>query len=864
MLHDFETMDSSALPSRDNRANVCIVGAGAAGILLATELAKKGISVILLEGGGLNQEARSQDLYRTELSGLPYPGATRGRFRTYGGSTTQWGGQIMELEDHDFEAKSHIKGSGWPLKKADLAPFYERALIFEGLRLCERDDAKVWEGLGLSPLDLGPEFHMQYSRWCPERDFATLKSRPLTESRYIKVFYHANATGFVLNDSRSKIEAVCVRSYSGRLEQITADRYIVCIGGIETNRLLLQPTDNGMAPWQTNDLLGKHYHDHVSLNLIAVRDITAQPASRYFGYATLSGFRYHNKILLCLDEQTRLRVLNVAATIGPFEKPNPRRDDASVMIREVFRKGRRPTVGEWVSAIRHFPSIARNAIAQRFDNRDTNWNCTMLTVHCEQEPRSASSIVLNEQRDAIGMLRAKLDWRISNLEIHTLRSYVKLGSEVFADRRFARVIPPAGFFEDDGLVRSICSDSNHHMGGTPMAPSAREGIVDTNLKLHGIENGYLCSSSVFPTGGFSNPSHTLLALAMRLSDHLREKVVGEQVWLPEPIAASYPMRSVALRVPAVSHLFKAVPQLGFGCSYLLRPGLNRDRSLRLLEAAYDAGIRHFDTARLYGQGECEVLLGQFLRTKPDATVTTKFGLEPPNFCQRIMTAAGRRISSLREPASFIRGDGKAVFNAKSARASMERSLRALGREHVELFLLHEPECTDLVHDDLLHFLQDARAAGKIGNFGIGGDFSRVAGLYGTRRAYAPVLQFEHSVFSPKLNIPKAQRIHFRTFSRPAAALAEAFVQDKSTGWWWSEMVGADLQEPEVLCRILLRASLDQEHNALTLFSTSSEEHIYENVLVAQDSNLAEQALRLKRLIQETDLGIGKSLYQSID
>jgi choline dehydrogenase-like flavoprotein/diketogulonate reductase-like aldo/keto reductase len=862
MLQDFEASGTSSLTTGDEHTDVCIIGAGAAGILLATQLAKQGLSVILLEGGGLNQETRSQDLYSTQLSGLPYSGATRGRFRTYGGSTTQWGGQILELEDHDFEAKKHIKGSGWPLKKADLTPFYDRALIFEGLRLAERDDAKIWAGLGLSICDLGPEFRMEYSRWCPERDFATLQSRTLRESRYIKVLYHANATGFVLNDSRSKIEAIRVRSYAGREEQITADRYVICMGGIETNRLLLQPLEQGIAPWQTNGLLGKHYQDHISLNRIPIKDISIQPASRYFGYATLNGYRYHNKIRLSLEEQTRLKTLNVAGTIGPYEKPNPNRDDATVMLREVLRKGRHPSASEWRSVVPHLPSIALETATQRLSGNSPNWRKAMLTVHCEQTPRSASSITLNDNRDSIGMLQANLDWQISDLELRTLRTYVKRATEVFAARRFAKVLPPKGFFEDDNLVRSMCSDSNHHMSGTRMSTSAREGIVDTNLELHGIENAYICSSSVFPTCGFSNPTHTLLALAMRLSDHLRDKARNDGVWLPDPILAREPMRLVSLRAPAVSQSYKTVPQLGFGCSYLLGPGIDRAKSLRLLETAYDAGIRHFDTARLYGQGECEALLGQFLRTKPDATITTKFGIEPPSLLQRAATAAGRHIPALQAPARLLRGDGKAKFNAKEARASLERSCRALGRDRVELFLLHEPDRLDLVHDDLLRFLQDVRAAGKIGNFGIGGEFSRVAELYATRHAYTPVLQFEHSVFGPKLELPKSQRIHYRTFSRPAAVMADTFARDRSIGWWWSEMVGADLQESAILSRLLLKASLDDEHGALTLFSTGSEEHIYENVTVAQDNRLTDQALRLKRLIREGDLGIGQELYSS--
>jgi len=154
-----------------------------------------------------------------------------------------------------------------------------------------------------------------------------------------------------------------------------------------------------------------------------------------------------------------------------------------------------------------------------------------------------------------------------------------------------------------------------------------------------------------------------------------------------------PMRRVGLSMVGTSPSLRTT-QLGFGCSYLLGPWIDRGKSLRLLEAAYDAGIRHFDTARLYGQGECEALLGEFLRRKPDATVATKYGLEPPNLLQRAAMAGARRIHTLDDFAKVLRGDGKAKFHAAGVRASLERSLRALGREQVALFLLHEPERTE--------------------------------------------------------------------------------------------------------------------------------------------------------------------------
>ena len=138
-------------PEAATAADVCIVGAGAAGIVLAVDLARRGKSVLLLEGGGTEIEDVSQDPYRSELTGLPHRGSHTGRCRAKGGTTTRWGGHILELDERDFEPRPGIEGSGWPFPKSELAPFYERALAMEGLARVTRQDAEVWREIGVQP-----------------------------------------------------------------------------------------------------------------------------------------------------------------------------------------------------------------------------------------------------------------------------------------------------------------------------------------------------------------------------------------------------------------------------------------------------------------------------------------------------------------------------------------------------------------------------------------------------------------------------------------------------------------------------------------------------------------------------------------
>ena len=130
MIIDFEEFSGTEIAGFD----VCIVGAGAAGITLAVELLRLGRRVVLLEGGGSKFERRSQSLYDADIVGAPYTGHQLGRYRVLGGSTTAWAGQILELDEHDFTTRPWVPGSGWPIAKSELTAAYARAIEMEGLK----------------------------------------------------------------------------------------------------------------------------------------------------------------------------------------------------------------------------------------------------------------------------------------------------------------------------------------------------------------------------------------------------------------------------------------------------------------------------------------------------------------------------------------------------------------------------------------------------------------------------------------------------------------------------------------------------------------------------------------------------------
>lgn len=846
MIFDFDAPDCpDPLPS-----DVCIIGAGAGGILLATQLLGAGLRVTLLEGGGLSFEKESQEIYSSEVTGLPYRGVHYGRFRRLGGSTTEWGGQILELDETDFVTRAWVPGSGWPFPKSALASYYRRALDFVGLGRVQKDGSAIWKAVGRQPPDFSPELSLAFSMWCPERNFFQLQHYPITSSRKLAVFCHANATDLILNEARNAITAVKIRALGNRTATVVAQNFVFCLGGIETTRFLLQRPSTGAVPWHSSGVLGKHYQDHIVCNGIPVTDLALDAPHEYFGYISSQCFKYHNKMLLSTREQKTNCTLNVAGTIGPYGRPNDSLDRAYRILRRMRGGAERIPPADILTVARHLPSVAYDRASRWLQGDSQPWKRMMLSVHSEQCPLSASSISLSNERDRLGMLRTRLDWRISREEIHTIRTYVRICESVFRRQAFARLDIPAGFYDDDAVVVGMCTDNFHHMGSTRMSSDPSAGVVDPDLRLHGISNGYVCSSSVFPSSGFSNPTHTLLALGIRLADRL-----AQQSGRPYPVSASLdggtssPVATATRVIKLPGSGGRMTTQLGFGCAYLSTARTQETKSRRLLDAAWDAGIRHFDVAPFYGNGGTEALLGEFLREHPDASVTTKYGLLPPTSAERVARRIRRQIPGLKQRLTHL-NPRKGRFDGHEARLFLERSLRRLNREFIDMFLLHEPEVGDLVHDDLLEFLHMAKAQGKIGEFGIGGEYRHIPDLYANRKEYCRILQFEWSILGPPLTIPDSYRIHYRVFAKASRTLSQRFDRDPDLARRWSDATGTDLAEPAVLSRLLLRVALDVWPDSPVLFSTANERHIFDNVRAAEEDGLRLPAERLAALIRD--------------
>ncbi len=506
-------------------ADVCIVGAGAAGIVLAAELARQNRRVLLLESGGLSIESTAQALNECSYIGQPHRGANIGRFRALGGTTTVWGGQVLELDAEDFAVRPWIPGSGWPFSKQELIPYYERALRAEGLTQSIRADQEIWRQMKIAAPELGDALSTYFTRWCPEPNFARL-FRSTLDSPNVCVVTHATATAMLLAEAGLRVQGIRCRTLSGRERIFSAAQYVLCLGTIESVRFLLQPLPDAQTPsWNRSGLLGRHFHSHIDFNAASVPADAAARLQRWFANVYLGRYKYHPKFRLALRLQQREKILNIAGSFTCINSAETELRRVKLLARS-FLRGRFSVAGrkDLPTVLRQLPTMVQLAYGYRVRHRAA-WptdSAFWLRTHCEQEPLSQSRITLIDARDATGMLRAQLDWRVSPLEWRTIRYFTEQVQRTFAGNGMAHIEPNPRLALEDGFRDITFDDSHHHMGGARMAVSSGEGVVDPDLQLHGVSNAYLCSASVFSTSGFSNPTHTLIALAIRLADRLKE------------------------------------------------------------------------------------------------------------------------------------------------------------------------------------------------------------------------------------------------------------------------------------------------------------------------------------------------------
>lgn len=472
-------------------AEVCVIGGGPCGMVLARALAARGRDVLLVESGAREPDASLQGLNAGEVRGVPYAGLAATRHRQFGGTPHTWntplrggamGAKYCPLDTMDLER--------WPIDSGELVSYYEAAQLVCGLGPFAYDAAS-WQGDGLlrweGPGDLLENAVYQFG---PGEVFTHRLPAELATAPDLRVLTGASACRLVRRGSR--VEAVETADVSGHRLTIKARTVILAAGGIENARLLL-------ASDFSLDWLGRGFMEHprdYSLWLEPSPTTSFASAAFYDRHSGADGTVICGRLGLTGAVRRREELPNASVTLHLR-----RRLDAESLSRRLLRRLRvlGPPFGGgygWSS---------RRDLAREFD-------AFRLVVNLEQHPHRENRLALEGPPDPFGVPRAVLSysWRpdaqatLDRLRGLLARWFQEGGYGVL---RFQAGVPPD-------------LSAHHHMGLTRMSHDPADGVVSPEGRVHGMDNLHVAGASVFPTGGFANPTLTAIALTLRLADHL--------------------------------------------------------------------------------------------------------------------------------------------------------------------------------------------------------------------------------------------------------------------------------------------------------------------------------------------------------
>lgn len=521
-------VDSKVLPhGGEIRADVCIVGAGAAGITVARELDGTGLGIALLESGGLEPDHATQALYQGS-SNEPY--ATRpdeSRFRYFGGSTNRWAGWCRRLDPLDFEARPWVADSGWPFGADELEPYYHRALA-----ICEADDASIGARIEGQPSawSLDPRLlDTRPFRLSPPTAFGRVYGDMIASSRNVTAYLHANATAIETNESRGAIRRIAFTTLDGKRFTVRSRIFILACGGIENARLLLSSaSDDAIAIGNTRDVVGRYYMDHPALFAGTFEPHPGAPSAALYMTPHIANPARHTRhtagVTLSPDVLAREGLLGSVVRIVPrpaysltpdWDSPavvSARRAASAVATRKRLdhssRHLNRATRGAAATA-RSVLRAAHHAIAPQ----------TMLALRAwiESAPAPDNRVTLSGRQNAVGPM-AHVRWKTGPAEHRALERLLEILDYEAQRRGYGRI--RSLLTRDDSEAR-FQPGASHHMGTTRMHDSPAHGVVDRNCRVHDVGNLYIAGSSVFPTCGYANPTLTIVALAVRLAEEVK-------------------------------------------------------------------------------------------------------------------------------------------------------------------------------------------------------------------------------------------------------------------------------------------------------------------------------------------------------
>jgi choline dehydrogenase-like flavoprotein len=524
VIVDANRIPASGISDRD----VCIIGAGAAGITLALELESTGQRITVIEAGGLEYDAACQRLLDGEASGDRYPSLRDTRLSALGGSTGVWAGYCRPLEATDFESRDGTVG--WPFGRNTLDPFYRRAHEICDLGAFEYD-ADYWQSRLRHPLLLaGNQGARNLVFQVNALHFGARYRQRLEVSRNIELVLRAPVMRLHMSPARDRVERITVRSLDGHGFEVHARRFVLAVGGIENARLLLLSGGSPeQVPGNGSGLVGRYFTDHPFVDpgyllltggALRLDHYFPQPAGAEGSSALVRG-------ALSLDPAVLERDHLQGGAVLFYPRYEAHEAFATAGVKdflEAISKFRGKSVpgetGLRLARAMRAPHQVAIAMLRKLLVADGPARRWRLRAMFETESQYDNRVTLGRERDELGRPQARVEWRLSERDLRSMRLFMHRLDESFRRASLGHV--ELGFDDDISGWRGAAIGGKHHMGTTRMHRDATQGVVDPDALVHGTSNLFIAGSSVFPGGGFANPTLTIVALAIRLADHLKQ------------------------------------------------------------------------------------------------------------------------------------------------------------------------------------------------------------------------------------------------------------------------------------------------------------------------------------------------------
>jgi len=530
MLIDGRTVADDHVVDTD----ICIVGAGAAGIPLALALRGQPCRVVLLESGTERPEPKTQALYRGPNTGREYFTLDGSRVRTFGGSTHRWGGWCRALDAVDFTARPWVAESGWPFGLDELEEYFRQARALCQLPVTNGDLDHGPPLPGRPRLPVAPHLQTILYEFSPPTRFGPTYRADLARGDNLTVYLSANVVALEGGEHGGPARTALVRTIDGHQWRVRSRAFVLAAGGIEIPRILLASRDarpEGLG--NENDLVGRYFMEHLHIRLGCFVPVRADANLSLYTEGRRSVRRPVGALCVARGEREARQLYGLSATLlRPQHREVRRVLDRQSRLRPPWTLhgmsiARAGTVG---FGLRVIDKVIRTALNARSVAPSRNPNARPpvyeIMARGEQTPLRDSRVTILPERDPLGMPIAQLEWRVNPADFQNMRKSLEtIGLGLAASGAGVIYLPD----DPEATWAERIMGSWHHIGTTRMHTDPRLGVVDADCRLHSVPNVFVTGSSVFPTGGFANPTLTIIALALRVRDavmkHVRDQAL---------------------------------------------------------------------------------------------------------------------------------------------------------------------------------------------------------------------------------------------------------------------------------------------------------------------------------------------------